>query len=78
MKEKRPYFWPILTLLLLNIGKLLTKRSVSVSFSIIYLAQAFLENMKKEHGFKLAFFTKIGQNGGKIMEVSDFDCPRGV
>ena len=47
MKEKRPYFWPILALLLLNIGKLLTKRSDSVSCSIIYLAKTFLENVKK-------------------------------
>ena len=73
MKEKRPYFWPILSLLLLNIGKLLTKRSDSVSCSIIYLTKAFLGNMKKEHCLKLAIFTKIGQNGEKVMEVSDFD-----
>ena len=62
MKEKRPYFWPILALLLLNIGKLLTKRSDSVSCSIIYSTQAFLGNMKEEHGLKLAIFTKVARN----------------
>ena len=58
MKEKRPYFWPILAFLLLNISRLLTKRSDSVSSSMIYLTQAFLENMKKEFGLKLFFLQK--------------------
>ena len=65
MKEKRPYFWPILALLLLNIRKLLTKRSDSVSFSIIYLTQAFLENTKKEHGEKWQKMAKNATKWGK-------------
>ena len=72
MKEKGPYFWPIPSFLLLDIGKLLTKRSESVSCSMIYLTQAFLENMKKKHGLKLEIITKMAQNGEKIMEVGDF------
>ena len=73
-KEGKKYliFWPILALLRLNIGELLTKRSDSVSCSIIYLTQAFLGSTKNEHGLKLAIFTKMAQNGEKIMEVGDF------
>ena len=78
MKEKRPYFWPIPSFLLLDIGKLLTKRSDSVSCSIIYLTQAFLGSTKNEHGLKLAIFTKMAQIGEKIMEVGNFQWPQGV
>ena len=72
-KEKRPHFWPILALLRLNIGELLTKRSDSVSCSIIYLTQAFLVSTKNEHGLKLAFFTKMAQNGEKIMVINGIE-----
>ena len=57
---------------------MLPKRSDSVSFSIKRLSQAFSGKKKKEHGLKLAIFMKIGQNQEKIMEVADFDWPRGV
>ena len=73
MKEKRPYFWHILAFLLLNTIKLLTKNPDSVSCSIIHLTQAFLGYLNEEHGLKLANFTKIAENGEKIMEVADFD-----
>ena len=42
------------------------------------MSQAFSGKMKKEHDLKLAIFTKMGQNQEKIMEVADFDWPRGV
>ena len=45
---------------------------------MIYLTQAFLENMKKKHGLKLEIITKMAQNGEKIMEVGDFQWPQGV
>ena len=76
-KEKRPHFWPILALLRLNIGELLTKRSDSVSCSIIYLTQAFLGSMKNEHGLKLAIFTKMAQNGEKSWRWVTFSDHRG-
>ena len=68
-----PYFGPSHAISLLNTGKLLPKRSDSVSFSIKRLSQAFSGKKKKEHGLKLALFMKIGQNQEKIMEVADFD-----